>query len=77
MIVFSKGDYFYFNIGDTYLDWDCIRLIWIAFYKNGYANKNSQCHFAKLPIDLIKVVIEWVGDVRLNEKNKSRCILLQ
>ena len=53
---------FVFDIyGVDNISWDIERLIWIAFYKNNNNNINNGCLLAKLPKDLIKCIIGFVG----------------
>ena len=74
IVVLQNSMGYSFNISDNYLEWDTIRLIWIAFYKNINNNKN-RCSFNQLPKDLIKHIVKFVG-VKLNGENKHHCVRL-
>ena len=54
LFIAQKKSYTYFELFKNE-DWNKIRLIWIAFYKN---NSNNQCYFDQLPKDVILVIIK-------------------
>ena len=62
------------NIIDSYLEWERVRLLWIAFYKNRNENKNG-CYFGELPKDLIKHIIKFVC-IQPNDTSKLNCVRL-
>lgn len=78
----QERKWLYFNISYNYLEWDIIRLLWIAFYKHGMNRMNrmngyTANHIGELPKDVIKYIIEFMGNIMLDDTNKSHCIVLQ
>ena len=73
----------YFHISHRYLKWNIIRLLWIAFYYYDGKNKMNRLnvytadHIGKLPKDIIKYIIAFIGNIRLDHKNKLSCIVLE
>ena len=52
----NENEYGYFTIYHR-VNWDAIRLIWIAFYKN---NKNNKCKFDNLGKDTIMYILHFL-----------------
>ena len=73
VIVLQSSAGYLFRISDCYLEWNKIRLLWIAFYKN---RNNYYCPVAKLPKDLIFHIIKFIGKLKLDETNEKCCIKL-
>ena len=38
------------------VNWQCARVIWIAFHKN---NKNNECHIQSLPKNAISNILDY------------------
>lgn len=57
------------------MEWSIVRLIWIAYYKC----KKSKCTLAKLPKDILRYVIEFVGNrnIKLDENNINDCFQIK
>ena len=50
------------------LDWQIIRLIWIAFYKN---QSNNDCLIDTLPKDVINYIIQFIGILATTSDSKQ------
>ena len=75
IIVLQSKFCYFFNISDCYLEWKQIRLLWIAFYKRNGDGK-SICHIARLPKDLIRYTIKFIGTIKMDDNNRQHCIKL-
>ena len=64
-----------FDIYTNYTNWDVVRCIWIAFHKNDEKN-NKSCYFYKLPKDIIKYVIKFLGGTVLQADDKTKFVAL-
>ena len=94
IILLHSRNYFCFNIvlNHCCLDWNIIRLIWIAYYKNENnqnkkkrnenqnqnqnQNHNIVCYMAYLPKDIIKYMRKFIGNIILNSKNTPKYITI-
>ena len=75
IVVISGKKVTYFEVYRNTIDWNIVRLIWIAYFKNDEKNNNKECHFYKLPKDIINHVIKYLGNV-VRRHTKRPCITL-
>ena len=69
LIVLQSTMLYYFDLSYCFLKWEIVRLIWIAFEKND----GKQCSLSQLPKDLIVYIISFLGNAKMDDKNKNDC----
>ena len=74
-------NYFYFKIVKYFIQWQNVRLIWIAFYQN---TNNENCFISRLCKDIVQHILSLLGtivddtsDERTPLINDLKCVLLR
>ena len=66
--VSQENKYFLFKINVNYIEWKLVRLIWIAFYKNG---ENDKCLIKIISKDSLKHILIFLGPIKSLDTNSS------
>ena len=75
IVVLQQKNALTFDIYTNYIEWDIVRCLWIAFYKNNEKN-NASCYFYKLPKDIINHIVKFLGEIVLEKNNNANFIAL-
>lgn len=84
LIIMQNHKYACFTIVKYFVKWECIRLIWIGFYKNSL---NNNCYIDTLGKDVVRYILKFLTNIIVdgkyneiivcnNESNDSNCITL-